>query len=95
MSEDDYHTSGLAKHTLFLESGGVIKPDTDMPAKPAGSPYSAVQRQPIQGSAEPESPRLAPRAKAIREQGFSDQVATRIEAPQRRSTRFVFEAMWL
>ena len=31
---------------------------------------------------------------AIQEQGFSDQVATRIETPQRQSTRFVYETKW-
>ena len=37
---------------------------------------------------------LAPRASAITEQGFSEAVAARIEAPQRRSTRSVYEAKW-
>ena len=36
----------------------------------------------------------APRASAIGKQGFSEAVATRIEAPQRRSTRSVYEAKW-
>ena len=58
------------------------------------SPDSAVQWQPSQGSAKPEPSCLALRVKNIWEQGFSDQVATRIEAPQRRSTRFVYEAKW-
>ena len=65
-SKDDSHSSGLAKHALVLGSGGVIVPDTVMPAKPAGSPNPAVQWQPTQGSTEPESPCLAHRAKAIR-----------------------------
>ena len=37
---------------------------------------------------------MAPRATAIKEQGFSEAVATRIEAPQRGSTRSVYEARW-
>ena len=37
---------------------------------------------------------MAPRATTIKEQGFSKVVATRIEAPQRRSTRAVYEAKW-
>ena len=37
---------------------------------------------------------LAPRASAIKEQGFSEAVAARIEAPQRGSTRSVYEAKW-
>ena len=41
-----------------------------------------------------ESPCMAPRASAIKEQGFSVAVAVRIEAPQRGSTRSVYEAKW-
>ena len=37
---------------------------------------------------------MAPRATTIKEQGFSEAVATRIEAPQRQSTRSVYEAKW-
>ena len=37
---------------------------------------------------------MAPRASAIKEQGFSQAVAVRIEAPQRGSTRSVYEAKW-
>ena len=37
---------------------------------------------------------MAPRASAIKEQGFSEAVAARIEAPQRGSTRSVYEAKW-
>ena len=39
------------------------------------------------------SPCMAPRASAIKEQGFSEAVAARIE-PQRGSTRSVYEAKW-
>ena len=46
------------------------------------------------GSDKPKSPCLAPRAQTIKEQGFSSPVASRIEAPQRRSTRTVYEAKW-
>ena len=37
---------------------------------------------------------LAPRASSIQAQGFSDEVATRIEAPQRQSTRAIYESKW-
>ena len=42
----------------------------------------------------PEPTCLAPRATAIKEQGFSEAVAAQIEAPQRGSTRSVYEAKW-
>ena len=37
---------------------------------------------------------MAPRTSAIKKQGFSEAVAARIEAPQRGSTRSVYEAKW-
>ena len=37
---------------------------------------------------------MAPRASTIKEQGFSEAVAARIEAPQRGSSRSVYEAKW-
>ena len=37
---------------------------------------------------------LAPRVEAIKQQGFSDQVAARIEPPQRPLTRAISEAKW-
>ena len=53
--------------------------------------------RPLRTSQEPVKPEptcLAPRATAIKEQGFSEAVAARIEAPQRGSTRSVYEAKW-
>ena len=47
---------------------------------------------PAQEPIKPEPTCLAPRAAAIKEQGFSEAVAARIEAPQRGSTRSVYEA---
>ena len=37
---------------------------------------------------------MAPGASAFEEQGFAEAVAARIEAPQRGSTRSVYEAKW-
>ena len=50
--------------------------------------------QPSQKSDKPKSPCMAPRASTIKEQGFSEAVSARIEAPQRGSTRSVYEAKW-
>ena len=55
---------------------------------------SAVQQGSSQQSNQPKPSRMAPRAEAIKEQGFSSPVASRIEAPQRSSTRTVYEAKW-
>ena len=37
---------------------------------------------------------MAPRGAAVKKQGFSEAVAAQIEAPQRGSTRSVYEAKW-
>ena len=94
VQKDDNNSPGLAEHALVLGSGGDVIPNPSLSSRPSGSPDPAVQRQPSQGSTKPEPSCLAPRAKTIQEQGFSDQVAMRIEAPQRRSTRFVYKAKW-
>ena len=65
-----------------------------MPAPSAQSGDSTIQPDPAQESGKPEPTCLAPRATAIKEQGFSEAVAARIEAPQRRSTISVYEAKW-
>ena len=62
-----------------------------MPVQPAQSGDSTIQPDPAQESVKPEPTCLAPRATAIKEQGFSEAVAERIEAPQRGSTRSVYE----
>ena len=80
--EVDHHSSWLGQHPLVLGSGGIVIQVTLVPAKPSRSPDLAIQWQPTQGSEEAEPSCLASRAKAIWEQGFSDQVAERIEAPQ-------------
>ena len=64
-------------------------PESAQPAKPANT---ALQSDPSQKSDKSKSPCMAPRASAIKEQGFSDAVAAQIEAPQRGPTRSVYEA---
>ena len=75
----------VAQHALVLGPGSNVKPDPTV---------SAIQPGPSQEPVKSEPTCLAPRASAIKEQGFSEAVAARIEAPQRRSTRSVYEAKW-
>ena len=75
----------------FLGSSDHVQSDTTEPAQPVDTTFQSV---PSQKSDKPKSPCMAPRATAIKEQGFSEAVATRIEAPQRGSTRSVYEAKW-
>ena len=60
-------------------------------AQPADT---ALKSDPLQKSDKSKSPCMAPRASAIKEQGFSETVAARIESHQRGSTRSVYESKW-
>ena len=84
----------VAQHALVLGSSGNVQPNPTMPAQHTKLGVSAFQSGPSQEPLESESTCLAPRASAIKEQGFSEAVAARIEAPQRGSTRSVYEAKW-
>ena len=86
--------SGVAQHALVLRLGDHVQSGPSQPAQPAQSGDTAIQSDPSQKSDKSKSPCLAPRATKIKEQGFSEAVAARIEAPQRRSTRSVYEAKW-
>ena len=86
--------SRVAQHALVLGPGGNVKPDPTVSALHTKPSVSALQPGPSQEPVESEPICLAPRASAIKEQGFSEAVAARIEAPQRRSTRSVYEAKW-
>ena len=94
MQKDQYDCPGMAQHALVLGLGGHVQPGPPQPAQPAQSTDTALQPDPSQKSDKPKSPCLAPGATEIKEHGFSDSVAARIEAPQRRSTRSVYEAKW-
>ena len=84
----------VAQHALVLGPGSNVKPDPTVSAQHTQPSGSAIQPGPSQEPVESEPTCLAPRASAIKEQGFSEAVAARIEAPQRRSTRSVYEAKW-
>ena len=80
LQENHSDCSGVAQHALVLGSSDHVQSDPTEPAQPVDT---ALQSDPSQKSDKPKSPCMAPRATAIKEQGFSEAVATRIEAPQR------------
>ena len=88
-----YYSSGLHKQRRGNEVGPTVCPTME-DARPTQLADTALQSDPSQKSDKSKSPCLAPRATKIKEQGFSEAVAARIEAPQRRSTRSVYEAKW-
>ena len=63
----------------FWDLVAISSPDPLVPAQPAQSADSAIQSDSTQESVEPKSPYLAPRALAIKEQGFCEAVETQIE----------------
>ena len=79
----------VARHALALRSSGHGQSNPTEPAQPV---HTTIQSDSTQESVKPKSTCLAPRASAIKEQGFSEAVAARIKAPQRGSTRSVYEA---
>ena len=91
MQENYSDCSGVAQHDLVLGSSGNVQSDSTEPAQPVNT---TIQLDPSQKSDKSKSPCMAPRDTAIKEQGFSEAVAARIEAPQRGSTRSVYEAKW-
>ena len=94
LQQNNSDCSRVAQHALVLGPGGNVKPDPTVSALHTKPSVSALQPGPSQEPVEFEPTCLAPRASAIKEQGFSEAVAARIEAPQRRSTRSVYEAKW-
>ena len=86
--------SGVAQHALVFGLRGLVHSNTTEPAHSAQPVDSNLQSDPSQKSDQSKSPCMAPRASAIKEQGFSEAVAERIETPQRGSTRSVYEAKW-
>ena len=80
MQENHSDCSGMAQHALVLGSCGKVQSDSTESAQPVNT---ALQSDPSQKSDKSKSPCMAPRATAIKEQGFSEAVAARIEAPQR------------
>ena len=94
MQANDSHCPGVAEHALVLGPGSHVQSSPNEPTVSAQPAHTAFQPDPSQESVESESPRMAPRATVIKKQGFSKAVAERIEAPQRRSTRSVYEAKW-
>ena len=89
MQENHSDCSGLAQHALVLGSSGHVQLDPTKPAQPA---HTTIQSDSREESFKPKSTCVVPRASAIKEQGFSEAVAARIEAPQRGSTRSVYES---
>ena len=87
MQENHSDCSGVAQHALVLGSSDHVQSNPTEPTLSAKPVNTALQTDPPQKSDKPKSPCMTPRASAIKEQGFSEAMAARIEAHQRGSTR--------
>ena len=94
ISKFDHYCPGVAQHDMVLGSSRNVQSDPITFASASKPADPTLQSGPSQESDKPKSPCMAPRATAIKEQGFSEAVATRIEVPERGSTRSVYEAKW-
>ena len=81
LSATEPHYLGVKQQALVLGPGQFVSADYSLPVQVGESVDSAVQLVSTQGSPGSKSSSLAPRASSIQAQGFSDEVATRIEAP--------------
>ena len=88
------HCTRVAQHAMVLGSGQHVSTDSPKSTKSREPIDSTLQPVSSQGPSQSESACMAPRAFAIQQAGFSEEVATRIEAPQRRSTRAIYESKW-
>ena len=79
---------------MVLGSDQSVKSDSIQSSLGEAPVDPTIQRSPPQEPESSKSACLAPRASSIRRQGFSDEVAARIEAPQRSSTRAVYKSKW-
>ena len=71
LQENHSNCPGLAQHALVWGLGDHVQPSPSQLVQLARSVDTAFQPDPSQKSDQPKSPCLAPRATAIKEQGFS------------------------
>ena len=85
---------GLANEVVVLGSGGTVsRPPKTTPTNSLAT--QTTTEQPIPHSPRvPQPPRMVSRSSILQDQGFSAEVADRIAAPQRLSTRAIYASKW-
>ena len=94
VSTTHFNCSRVTKHAMVLGPGQHVGSNSSLSSQGEEFVNPTVQSVSSQGPIQPEPPCVAPRAAATQQAGFSEEVAARIEAPQRRSTRAVYESKW-
>ena len=85
----------VARDALVLGSGGIVSQDSTDASSSAQSPKATLQSQIPQESGVSESPCVVSGLLQESQGGFSVEVADRIKAPQRESSRRVYDSRWI
>ena len=91
---DHCNSPRLARDALVLGPGAALSRDPTSTSSVKNSSQTVPQLCVPQQSTASQSPRLVSRSGQLQEQGFSVEVAERIAAPQRSSTRTVYKSNW-
>ena len=91
----DHHNSPrLARDALVLGPSAALNRDPTTTSSVNNSSQTVPQLCVPQRSTTSQPPRLVSRSGQLQEQGFSVEVAERIAAPQRSSTRTIYKSKW-
>ena len=89
-----YNSPRLARDTLVLGPSAALNRDPTTTPSVNDLTQTVPQVGVPQQLPAPEPPHLVPRSGQLQEQGFSVEVAERIAAPQRSSTRTIYKSKW-
>ena len=91
---DHSNSPRLARDALVLGPSAALNRDPSATPGVDNTPQAVPQLRVPQLPAAPQPPRLVSRSGQLQEQGFSVEVAERIAAPQRSSTRTIYKSKW-
>ena len=95
MPENHSDCSWMAQHALVLGPSDHVQSGSPQPAQLAKPVDTALQSDPSQKSDKSKSPCMAPRATAIKEQGFSETVAAREIQPSISAKMKISLVSWI
>ena len=91
---DHTNSPRLARDALVLGPSAALNRDPTAAPGVDNTPQAVPQLRVPQQPAAPQPPRLVSRSGQLQEQGLSVEVAERIAAPQRSSTRTIYKSKW-
>ena len=91
---DHCNSPRLARDALVLGPSAALNRDPTLASSVNNSAQTVPQLCVSQQSTTSQPPRLVSRSGQLEEQGFSVEVAERIAAPQRSSTRTIYKSKW-